>query len=140
MTSALGPNMSNAAKEIYQKYLKYHQGEAFLFGKKGNCISLHKNSFQKGFDDKKFVWVAVAKDEYTPAEIISESGGKLTVRTQKGDEITVEKEKAEFVNPPKFDGVEDCAELSYLSEAAVLHNLRKRYEADIIYVTFHAKF
>jgi hypothetical protein len=94
-----------------------------------------------GFDDKKFVWIAVAKDEYTPAEILSESGGKLTVRTQKGDELTVEREKAEFVNPPKFDGVEDCAELSYLSEAAVLHNLRKRYEADIIYVrVLHERF
>lgn len=38
------------------------------------------------------------------------------------------------MNPPKFDGCEDCAELGYLSEPAVLHNLRKRYDKDIIYV------
>lgn len=37
-------------------------------------------------------------------------------------------------NPPKFDGVEDCATIPYLSEPAVLHNLRTRYDVDIIYV------
>lgn len=38
------------------------------------------------------------------------------------------------MNPAKFDGVDDCAQLGYLSEAAVLYNLKLRYEAKIIYV------
>ncbi len=43
-------NMSSEAKEIYNKYLKFHQGEAFLFG--------------KGiFTENKFIWVALDKDK-----------------------------------------------------------------------------
>jgi myosin heavy subunit len=124
-------------REVYNRYLKYHQGEAFLFGKKGN------------YAENKFVWVATAKDEYSTAEVVSESNSKMVVRTEKGEdhrfkertnlpageEFTIDKEKAEYLNPPKFDGCEDCAELGYLSEAAVLHNLRKRYSEDIIYVS-----
>ncbi len=55
--------------------------------------------------------------------------------TQTGNEVTVPVDKDMYINPPKFDGSEDCAELGYLSEAAVLHNLRKRYDTDIIYVS-----
>lgn len=72
---------------------------------------------------------------YTTGEIQSESGGKWKVLTQKGDELVVKVDKDMYINPPKFDGAEDCAELGYLSEAAVLHNLRKRYDSDIIYVS-----
>ncbi len=36
-------------------------------------------------------------------------------------------------NPGKFDGVKDCAELSHLNEASVLHNLRVRYDEDLIH-------
>jgi myosin protein heavy chain len=109
-------------REIYDKYLKYHQGEAFLFGK-------------GTFSENKWLWVPVEKDKYTSGEIINESGGKLTVRCSDGTDVTIEKDKASFMNPPKFDGSEDCAELGYLSEASVLHNLRKRYDKDIIYVS-----
>ena len=37
------------------------------------------------------------------------------------------------MNPPKFDKVEDMAELSYLNEASVLHNLKQRYFSNLIY-------
>jgi len=49
-------------------------------------------------------------------------------------ERIVDKEEAHGVNPAKFDGVDDCATLGYLSEPAVLHNLKLRYDAKIIYV------
>lgn len=39
------------------------------------------------------------------------------------------------MNPPKFEKVEDMADLTYLNEAAVLHNLRQRYYAKLIYVS-----
>ena len=39
------------------------------------------------------------------------------------------------VNPPKFEKVEDMADLTYLSEGAVLHNLRQRYLSKLIYVS-----
>ncbi len=72
---------------------------------------------------------------YSTAEIVSEAGGKWKVRTPSGEELTVNVDKDFFVNPPKFDGAEDCAELGYLSEASVLQNLRKRYDSDMIYVS-----
>lgn len=55
------------------------------------------------------------------------------MKTNSGDEVEIPVEKVDYMNPPKFDGVEDCAELSHLNEPAVLHNLRKRYDVDIIY-------
>jgi myosin protein heavy chain len=38
------------------------------------------------------------------------------------------------MNPPKFDRVDDMADLTYLNEASVVHNLRLRYEPGDIYV------
>ena len=38
------------------------------------------------------------------------------------------------MNPPKFDKVEDMADLTYLNEASVIHNLRLRYYSNLIYV------
>jgi myosin heavy subunit len=40
------------------------------------------------------------------------------------------------MNPPKFDMVEDIAELTHLNEASVVHNLRQRYDRKSIYVRF----
>ncbi|KAI8051501.1 Myh11 protein [Syncephalis plumigaleata] len=37
------------------------------------------------------------------------------------------------MNPPKFDKVEDMADLTYLNEASVVHNLRLRYLSNLIY-------
>ena len=38
------------------------------------------------------------------------------------------------MNPPKFEKCEDMSNLTYLNEASVLHNLRARYQAKLIYV------
>lgn len=38
------------------------------------------------------------------------------------------------MNPPKFEKCEDMADLTYLSDATVLHNLRQRYMSWLIYV------
>jgi len=43
------------------------------------------------------------------------------------------------MNPPRFDGADDCATLSNLNEPAVMYNLKLRYDADIIYVSFYTK-
>jgi myosin heavy subunit len=40
------------------------------------------------------------------------------------------------MNDQKHDGVDDCAQMPYLSEASVLHNLKIRYDCDCIYVCF----
>ena len=47
----------------------------------------------------------------------------------------IKKDKCEQMNPPKYEKCEDMASLTYLNEASVLHNLRARYEAGMIYVS-----
>ena len=37
------------------------------------------------------------------------------------------------VNPPKFEKCEDMANLTYLNDASVFHNLEARYKAKLIY-------
>jgi len=40
------------------------------------------------------------------------------------------------MNPPQFDGVEDIADLTHLNEASVINNLKMRYGAGDIYVSY----
>lgn len=47
---------------------------------------------------------------------------------------TVETDVLTRINPPNFDGTEDIADLTYLNEASVVHNLRVRYQRGEIYV------
>ena len=48
---------------------------------------------------------------------------------------TVKKDDIQQMNPPKYEMSEDMANLTYLNEASVLHNLRARYKAQLIYVS-----
>lgn len=41
----------------------------------------------------------------------------------------------EEMNPIKFDRAEDMADLTYLNEASVIHNLKSRYKTNLIYVS-----
>ena len=49
--------------------------------------------------------------------------------------MTVNKDDVQKMNPPKFDKVEDMAELTCLNEASVLHNIKDRYYSGLIYVS-----
>lgn len=53
---------------------------------------------------------------------------------------TIPKDKMSQVNPPKFERVEDMADLTYLNEASVLHNLKSRYFVKLIYVSEFSLF
>lgn len=48
----------------------------------------------------------------------------------------MKKDQVFQVNPPKYEKVEDMADLTYLNDAAVLHNLKQRYYAKLIYVSW----
>ena len=48
----------------------------------------------------------------------------------------MKKDDIQQMNPPKFEKTEDMAALTYLNEASVLYNLRARYTAAMIYVSF----
>ena len=49
-------------------------------------------------------------------------------------QVTVKKDEAQEMNPPKFDKTEDMANLTFLNEASVLANLKDRYKDMMIYV------
>ena len=46
----------------------------------------------------------------------------------------MKKDDLQQMNPPKFEMIEDMANMTYLNEASVLHNLRARYGNMLIYV------
>lgn len=52
-----------------------------------------------------------------------------------GKRITIQRDDIQKMNPPKFDKVEDMAELTCLNEASVLHNIKDRYYSGLIYVS-----
>ena len=61
-------------------------------------------------------------------------GDKVTVKIGK-DKRVLKKDQVQQVNPPKFEKCEDMSNLTYLNEASVLHNLKARYYANLIYVS-----
>lgn len=52
-----------------------------------------------------------------------------------GKRVMVLRDDIQKMNPPKFDKVEDMAELTCLNEASVLHNIKDRYYSGLIYVS-----
>ena len=48
---------------------------------------------------------------------------------------TFKKDDVQQVNPPKFEMTDDMANMTYLNEASVLHNMRQRYFSGFIYVS-----
>ncbi|RCN52003.1 myosin SH3-like domain protein [Ancylostoma caninum] len=87
----------------------------------------------KKFDSKKNVWVADPEEGFVAAEIKSSKGDNITIVTSKGNEKTIKKDEAQQMNPPKFEKTEDMANLTFLNDASVLHNLRQRYFSMMIY-------
>ncbi|KAG6878458.1 hypothetical protein C0993_006298 [Termitomyces sp. T159_Od127] len=71
---------------------------------------------QAEFNEKKWVWVPDAREGYLA-----------------GWFRRVPFESLFKMNPPKFDRVEDIADLTFLNEASVVHNLRLRYGSGAIY-------
>ncbi|GMR57873.1 hypothetical protein PMAYCL1PPCAC_28068 [Pristionchus mayeri] len=90
-------------------------------------------SLARPFDSKKNCWVPDAEEGFVQAEITATKGDQVTVVTARGNEITVKKDEAQEMNPPKYDKTEDMANLTFLNEASVLANLKERYAAMMIY-------
>lgn len=87
----------------------------------------------KPYDGKKMVWVADEKDGYLLGLIKSTQGDICTVDIEGKDSRQVKKDLLQQVNPPKYEKCEDMSNLTYLNDASVLHNLKERYYANLIY-------
>lgn len=88
---------------------------------------------QTQFSEKKWVWVAEKEEGYIPGWIIQENGDDIVVEFPDGKKKKMSINDTEKMNPPKFDRVEDMADLTYLNEASVVHNLKLRYSSNMIY-------
>lgn len=105
--------------------------------------NLTDTASQAAWAEKKWVWIEDKEECYVAATIVKEEGDMVTVQIENRnvsaslmwqETRTLNINATEKMNPPKFDCVEDMAELSYLNEASVLHNLRQRYYSNLIYV------
>merc|ERR1712180_510635 len=94
---------------------------------------LKEKNKAKPYDPKKSVWVPNKADGgYLEGLVESKEGDKVTVKTGKEKRV-LKKDQVQQVNPPKFEKCEDMSNLTYLNEASVLHNLKARYYAKLIY-------
>ncbi|NXD55657.1 MYH1B protein, partial [Corvus moneduloides] len=87
----------------------------------------------KPFDAKSSVFVVHAKESFVKGTITSRESGKVTVKTEAGETLTVKEDQIFAMNPPKYDKIEDMAMMTHLHEPAVLYNLKERYAAWMIY-------
>ncbi|KAK0404980.1 hypothetical protein QR680_017737 [Steinernema hermaphroditum] len=85
------------------------------------------------YDSKKNVWIPDAEEGYVAGEVTATKGDQVTVVSARGNEVTLKKELVQEMNPPKFEKTEDMSNLTFLNDASVLHNLRARYGAMLIY-------
>lgn len=107
---------------------------------------------ENDFSGKRYVWLKDPEEAFVKGWVIEEkTGGILLVQTDDGNVCTtvcywspriytnskqqreLDPESVDKVNPAKFDKANDMAELTHLNEASVVHNLRIRYQSDLIY-------
>lgn len=91
-------------------------------------------ALQAEFNEKKWVWVPDDKDGYLAGWVVKEEDDMGDVVMAAGGEIRrLPLYALSKMNPPKFDRVDDIADLTFLNEASVVHNLRLRYGSGAIY-------
>ncbi|KAG6335417.1 hypothetical protein ID866_3664 [Astraeus odoratus] len=94
----------------------------------------HAAALQAEFNEKKWVWVPDEREGYLAGWINEEDDDAAEVIMSAIGEIRrVPLYALSKMNPPKFDRVDDIADLTYLNEASVVHNLRLRYGSGVIY-------
>uniref|UniRef100_A0A3B4D8B0 Myosin-9 n=1 Tax=Pygocentrus nattereri TaxID=42514 RepID=A0A3B4D8B0_PYGNA len=105
--------------------------ERYLFGDRS---AISDPLAQADWASKKLVWVPSEKLGFEAGSIKEEKGDECLVElSDSGKKIKVNKDDIQKMNPPKFNKVEDMAELTCLNEASVLHNLKDRYYSGLIY-------
>ena len=87
------------------------------------------------FEGGKAVWVPNAETGYMKADLIGpgDKAGTSKVLRADGKEKVLSDDKINKQNPPKYELLEDLANMTYLSEAAVVYNLSERYVKFLIY-------
>lgn len=84
---------------------------------------------------RKLVWIPDDDHGFVAASMKEDKKDQVVVELEGGKRKTVNKDDVQKMNPPKFEKVEDMADLTCLNEASVLHNLKDRYFSGLIYVS-----
>ncbi|XP_015752855.1 PREDICTED: myosin-10-like [Acropora digitifera] len=82
---------------------------------------------------RKLVWIPDDEHGFVAASVKEDKKEQAVVELEGGKRKTVNKDDIQKMNPPKFEKVEDMADLTCLNEASVLHNLKDRYFSGLIY-------
>ncbi|KAH7911749.1 P-loop containing nucleoside triphosphate hydrolase protein [Hygrophoropsis aurantiaca] len=91
-------------------------------------------ALQAEFNEKRWVWVPDEREGYLAGWVNQEDNETGEIVMSAGGEIRrVPLYALSKMNPPKFDRVDDIADLTFLNEASVVHNLRLRYGSGAIY-------
>ncbi|XP_026716785.1 myosin heavy chain, skeletal muscle, adult-like [Athene cunicularia] len=106
-------------------------GEAAVYLRKSEKERIEAQN--KPFDAKTAVFVVHPKESFVKGKIQSKESGKVTVKTEGGETLTMKEDQIFPMNPPKYDKIEDMAMMTHLHEPAVLYNLKERYAAWMIY-------
>ncbi|XP_035031477.1 myosin-9 isoform X2 [Hippoglossus stenolepis] len=105
--------------------------DKFLYGDRSG---VNNPMAQADWATKKLVWVPSEKLGFEVGSLKEEHGDECVVElADSGKKVKVNKDDIQKMNPPKFNKVEDMAELTCLNEASVLHNLKERYYSGLIY-------
>jgi myosin heavy subunit len=92
---------------------------------------------QAKFNEKKWIWIEDENEGYVRGHVLQENNGDNTVEIEyeHGGTALVSQSIIKPMNPPKFDMVDDMAELTHLNEPSVIHNLTVRYKSNQVYVS-----
>lgn len=98
-------------------------------------------SAQSQWAARRMVWVPSETHGFIGASVKEEKGDEVIVEVEDtGKRTPFHRDDIQKMNPPKFNKVEDMAELTCLNEASVLHNLKDRYYSGLIYVSIPPLF
>ncbi|CEP20169.1 hypothetical protein [Parasitella parasitica] len=112
----------------------YHSHGIEVYHKPRDFTNLDHDA---GFNLQKLAWIEQkdTAEAFARVRVIDEIS-EDTVLVEHEDhsrEEQVSKEQLYMMNPPKYDHVEDMAELLHMHEPAVVHNLTQRYKRNDIY-------
>ena len=89
---------------------------------------------ENDFSGKRYVWLQDPQQAFVKGWVVEElDGDQLLVQCEDGSQRQISSDVVDKVNPAKFDKADDMAELTHLNEASVVHNLKLRYQSDLIY-------
>ncbi|KAJ2905666.1 myosin-11 [Zalerion maritima] len=89
---------------------------------------------ENDFSGRRYVWLRDPQAAFVKGWVVEElESNKILVQCDDGTQREVDSEAVDKVNPAKFDKANDMAELTHLNEASVVHNLKMRYQSDLIY-------